>query len=188
MRAFNSSIRIKQGKCGHPGCGTYGPLTKGKCHRHYWQDNKMKSVAKLEEKELQQNESLSTVMEDLDAVFSQYIRLRDSDENGYVKCPCCGAVNYWTECECMHFMKRIHKNTRYLEENCYGGCVSCNEFKDGNMEKYGQFIESIRPGGVELLEEQARVRYDYSVSELKGLISYYSKQVSAMKKTKPMKI
>jgi len=127
-------------------------------------------------------------MDDLDAVFSQFIRLRDSDQNGYVTCPCCGAVNYWTECDCMHFMRREHKNTRYCEENCFGGCKTCNQLKDGNLRKFGAFIESIRPGGVELLEEQAAVSYDYGVSEIKALIAHYSKEVSRMKKTKPLKI
>lgn len=184
----NSTIRAKQGNCSHPGCTYYGPLTKGKCHNHYWSDIRMKSVARLEEKEISQNESLSTVLEDLDLIFSQFIRLRDSDENGYVTCPCCGSVNYWTECDNMHFIPRIHKNTRYSEENCYGGCRSCNQLKDGNIAAFGAFIERLRPGGVDLLEEQARVAYSFTVWEIKSLISHYSKEVNRMKKTKPLKI
>lgn len=184
---YNSSIRVKNGHCQHPGCKTYGPLTKKLCGIHYWQSVRIKSAAKFEEKELSQNESLSTVMDDLDVVFSQFIRLRDSDDNGYIPCYCCGAFNYWTECDCMHFMPRIHQNTRYSEENCHGGCVSCNRQKKGNLLQYGEHLERDSPGSVEFLEEQARISYSYSVSEIKGLISHYSKEVSRMRKTKPLK-
>lgn len=192
MRAFNSSIRIKEGNCSHPGCSHYGPLTKGKCSRHYWQDNKMKSVARLEEKELQQNESLSTVIDDLDIIFSQYVRLKTSDENGYCVCRGCFQVFYWTEMECCHYIPRSHSNTRFLEENCVCGCHNCNKNEGGKLSSYsahfGNIIEKDRLGGVELLEEQARTTYNYSISELKSLMSYYSKEVSQMKKSKPLKI
>ena len=183
----SSTIRPKYGNCQHPGCKTYGPLTKKLCGIHYWQSVRTNSIARLEEREAEQNESLSTVMDDLDIVFSQFIRLRDANENGYITCPCCGVVNYWTDCDNMHFMPRIHKNTRYSEENCYGGCRTCNELKAGNLQAYGEFIEKMRPGGVELLEEQARVQYSYTLSEIKALISHYSKEVSRMKKKIPLK-
>jgi len=183
-----STIRPKYGYCQHPGCKTYGPLTKKLCGIHYWQNSKMKSVARLEEKELQQDESLSSVIEDLDAVFSQFIRLRDSDENGYITCYCCGARYYWTDCDCMHFVPRIHKNTRFSEDNCKGGCKNCNQNEQGNLKDFGEHLEEDRPGSVEALEDQGRVQYNYSIPELKGLIAYYAKEVRAMKKKKPMKI
>lgn len=192
MRAFNSSIRIKEGRCKHPGCSYGGPLTKGLCNFHYWNGVKLRSVSKLEEKELQENESLSIVIEDLDSVFSQWIRLKNSDENGYCTCYGCSKVYYWTEMQCCHYIPRIHKNTRFLEENCFCGCPNCNKNEGGRLSSYseyfGNLIERDRVGGVEALEEQARIEYNYGVSELKGLISYYSKQVSAIKKSKPMKI
>jgi hypothetical protein len=182
-----STIRQKKGQCAHPGCSTYGPLTKGLCQNHYWSGIKMKSVAKLEEKELVRDESLSAVIEDLDAVFSQFIRLRDSDENGYVTCYCCGARWYWTDSDCMHFMPRVHQNTRFSEDNCKGGCVDCNRNEYGNLKAFGEHLEEDRPGSVEALEDQARAPYKYDVPELKGLIAYYAKEVRAMKVKKPMK-
>lgn len=182
-----STIRQKKGVCSHPACNYSGPLTKGLCQNHYWSAIRMKSVAKLEEKEAIRNESLSAVIDDLDVVFSQYIRLRDSDENGYVTCYCCEGFVYWTDAQCMHFMPRIHKNTRFSEGNCHGGCKNCNERKGGNLKVYGEHLERDRPGTVEALEEQARAPYNYDVPELKGLISHYSKEVKRLKKLKPLK-
>ena len=185
---YGSTIRQKKGNCAHPGCGYYGPLIGGKCESHYWGDRRMKSVARLEAKELERYESLSAVVEDLDAVFSQFIRLRDSDENGYITCYCCGRVEYYTDCDCMHFQDRDHMNTRFSEDNCKGGCRICNQRKDGNLRAFAEHLEQDRPGSVEALEEQARAPYKYDVPELKSLIAYYSKQVKAMKAKKPMKI
>lgn len=184
---YNSTIRPKYGYCQHPGCKTYGPLTKKLCGIHYWQTNKLKSVAKMEEKELVREESLSAVIEDLDAIFSQYIRLRDSDENGYVTCYC-GKTVYYTEADNSHFMPRAHMNTRFSEDNCHGSCRYCNQTLKGNLLVYGTWLEKRRAGSVEALECQAVALYKYDVSELKGLIAYYAKEVRLMKAKKPLKI
>lgn len=185
----NSTIRQKNGSCSHPGCSNNGPLVKGLCGIHYWGGVRFKSVAKIEERETAKDESLSAVIEDLDAIFSQYIRLRDSDENGYIACYCeCGRIVYWTEADCMHFMDRDHMNTRFSEDNCHGGCKTCNQYRKGNLWAYGNHLERDRSGMVEALSEQARARYKYDVSELKSLISYYSKEIKRMKKLKPMKL
>lgn len=182
-----STIRQKKGVCSHPGCGYSGPLTKGLCGNHYWSGIKMKSVAKMEEKELVRDESLSAVIDDLDAIFSQYIRLRDSDENGYLTCYC-GKMVYYTEADNSHFMPRAHMNTRFSEDNCTGSCRHCNQTLKGNLQVYGAWLEQRRPGSVEALEDQAAAPYKYDVSELKGLIAYYAKEVRVMKAKKPLKI
>lgn len=189
---YGSTIRQKKGTCKHPGCGKNGPVTKGLCSVHYWMKIRLKSAAKFEEQELEQNESLSTVMQDLDVLFSQWIRLKASDDNGYCVCYGCGAVHYYTEMQCCHYIPRSHKNTRYLEENCVCGCSFCNKNEGGKLSSYsehfGNLIERDRSGGVEALEEQARMEYSYTVSEVKGLISFYSKEVGTLRKKKPLKI
>lgn len=181
-----SSIRPKIGHCEYPGCTYKGALTKKLCPNHYWSGLRLKSAAKFEKIELEQNESLSTVIDDLDTIFSQFIRLRDSDENGYITCYC-GAVVYWTEADNSHYMPRAHMNTRFSDENCAASCKNCNQTLKGNIKIYGAWLEVKRPGSVESLEDQAKIRYDWSVSELKVLIAYYSKEVRAMRKTKPLK-
>lgn len=182
---YNSTIRTKTGKCEK--CGKIGPLTKKKCQSCYWMGIKLKSAERFDRIELEQNESLSTVIEDLDIVFSQFIRLRDSDENGYITCYC-GKVVYWTEADNSHFQPRAHMNTRFLEDNCTPSCRHCNQTLNGNLQAYGAWLEQKRPGSAEALEDQARVQYNYTVSEVKGLISFYSKEVSRIRKTKPLKI
>ena len=39
--------------------------------------------------------------------FSIYIRLRDSDENGYGKCFTCGKIIFWKKGDCGHGIGRL---------------------------------------------------------------------------------
>ena len=39
--------------------------------------------------------TVSKLKKKLDAIFSKYIRLKDADKNGYVKCYTCGVKKYW---------------------------------------------------------------------------------------------
>lgn len=72
--------------------------------------------------------------EKLDVIFSKYIRLRDADENGYVKCVTCDYVGYWFKGKIQngHYIRRNVLITRFDETNCHGQCESCNLWKDKN--------------------------------------------------------
>lgn len=181
---YNSTIRTKEGKCSFGGCNYFGPLTKGLCNNHYWLGVRMKSAAKQEEVALTKDESLATVVADLDAIFSKYIRLKDADENGYATCVTCGDSGKWTLMQCGHFISRAHMYTRFSELNCGCQCPDCNERLRGNIIKFSQYLESIRPGSVDLLTEQGQTVYRYSVYELKQMIADYSQKVKELLKTK----
>lgn len=182
---FNSTIRVKEGKCSFGGCQYYGPLAKGQCPTHYWGGIRMKSAIKQEEFVLTKDESLATVVSDLDAVFSKYIRLKDADENGYAICVTCGDSGKWTLMECGHFISRSHMYTRFSELNCACQCHDCNSRLRGNIIKFSQYLESIRPGSVELLTEHGQTIYRYSITELKSMISDYTHKVKLLKNGKP---
>ena len=77
----------------------------------------------------------------LDKVFSEYIRRRDADENGYVKCCTCPAVKHWKEIDAGHFISRKHMNTRWRETNCHPQCQNCNRSKRGSLVEYLMFMK-----------------------------------------------
>ena len=87
-----------------------------------------------------------TLKSKLDKLFSEYIRRREADENGYVKCFTCGKIKHWKKQQCGHYYSRRFLSTRYDEMNCNVQCVQCNIFKEGNkpvfyqklIEKYGE--------------------------------------------------
>lgn len=92
-------------------------------------------------------------IEKLDEVFSQYIRLRDSDDRGIVECPLCRKRMYWKNAQNMHFISRGVLRYRFDEDNCHAGCYTCNVCKHGNyieytrrmQEKYGiEFVDNMR--------------------------------------------
>jgi Bacteriophage Lambda NinG protein len=68
--------------------------------------------------------------EKLDEVFSEYIRLRDSDHYGYCSCIICGARHFWKSgmrgINNGHFMSRSLLATRFDEDNCHAQCNGCN--------------------------------------------------------------
>lgn len=121
----------------------------------------------------------------LDRWFSLYIRLRDSDANGFGRCISCGKLVHWKEADCGHFINRQHMNTRYDERNCNLQCRSCNRFDEGNnvgymqglVKKYGQCV-------VQELTLKKHLYRKYSDFEYRELIKYYKQKVKELEKQK----
>lgn len=178
----NSTIRTKFGECPLCSNGKEVALTKGLCTSHYWLGVRMKSVQKQEAKELSQDEDLQTLVNDLDIVFSRYIRLRDADLYGNIICYCCGDKVNWKLSDAMHFIPRAHMYTRFMEENVHAGCQKCNRFKSGELALYAQHLERDRSGSVEMLQEHSRIIYKYDRAELKSLIANYSNKLKQLQK------
>ena len=72
----------------------------------------------------------SKIVKKLDTIFSQYIRLKDSN-NEVSTCFTCGKQDHWKKLQCGHFQSRKHYNTRWNENNCQVQCAGCNVFKYG---------------------------------------------------------
>ena len=68
--------------------------------------------------------------------FSEYIRKRDSDENGNCICITCGLIRPWKQMDCGHGIGRQHWGTRYNEKNNHAQCKRCNGFEGGKREVY----------------------------------------------------
>jgi hypothetical protein len=158
------------------------PTTKGYCQRHYWEQNRMKSALKAQEKELQQDEDLQTLVSDLDIIFSRYIRLKDADLYGRIECYCCGEKVKWTMADASHFIPRAHMYTRFLEMNVKPCCQGCNRAKDGNLAAFAGHLERDNPGSVEILQEQARIVQHWSRDELRAMIAEYDKKLKQVQK------
>ena len=61
--------------------------------------------------------SRKNIIKRLDAVFSQYIRLRHA-KNEIAECYTCGKKDHYKKLQCGHFMSRKHYATRWDEDNC----------------------------------------------------------------------
>jgi hypothetical protein len=122
---------------------------------------------------------------DLDRIFSEYIRLRDADQNGYVSCITCGSIHYWFDGHQInngHFLPRGRKATRFDEMNCHSQCVRCNMYKSGEWDIYEQrLIELYGKEAVEELKLKSRIGGGYDGCQLKEKIIEYREKVKQLK-------
>ena len=114
--------------------------------------NKQKSAGKKKPKNLK-----SKLRDELDKVFSQYIRLKYSDENGYCRCISCGKIHFWKDIQCGHYMSRRYMSTRWSEDNARPQDAACNIFNQGNIQMYRRaLIKEIGEQRVDLIKGKTR--------------------------------
>ena len=76
------------------------------------------------------------LQKELDGVFSEFIRLRDTNANLYGKCITCPKIVHYAEADCGHFFSRRFINIRYHENNAHLQCRECNRLYDGRADDY----------------------------------------------------
>ena len=115
----------------------------------------------------------------LDKVFSEYIRRRDADEYGRVKCCTCPAVAHWAEMDCGHFVSRGNMSTRYDEMNCHAQCKTCNQVNGGEWGTHMKYIADRYDYGVpgDLIRQGHQVKH-WTRSELHEMIKLYRQKSS----------
>lgn len=119
--------------------------------------------------------SLSSLEAKLDRVFSNYIRQRDADVGGTVRCVTCRRLLFWKEAHAGHFVKRQHRAVRWDERNVHAQCVSCNTYRGGQQDEYGLFI--IRKYGNQVHEELLGRKHSvikHTRADLQAMIDKYS--------------
>lgn len=120
----------------------------------------------------------------LDAVFSMYIRLRDSKPYGYkyFKCPTCGRVLPFEQADCSHYFSRRSNSTRFDEDNCMAECRYDNRFNAEHLHKMREaLIKKLGEERFQLLEWKHNQSKKWSEFELKALIKYYQQLIDEMK-------
>lgn len=141
-------------------------------------------MAKAKKPEKQKKlKSESKLKKELDAIFSQYIRLKYADDSGMVKCVTCGAVRHWKEMQAGHYISRQHLAVRFDEDNVFPQDVSCNVFRGGNYTAYALFmLDKYGEEKLQWLEQQKHVITKYYPYESK--IEEYKQKVENLKREK----
>ncbi len=118
--------------------------------------------------------SLKSKIKLLDNVFSQFIRFRDTDENGYGKCVSCDAIKHYFDLDAGHYINRKYMSLRYSEINVNAQCYHCNRFDEGNSSGYALGIikkyDERMIGALEIAKHQTYKRTEF---ELKVMIDHY---------------
>lgn len=118
----------------------------------------------------------------LDKVFSEFIRLRDANEQGIIFCISCRKPVFWKESDNGHFVNRVHKSLRFSEINCNAQCRSCNRFDESNPEGYrAGLIKKYGEGIIEKLMIAKNQTMKFSDNELEIMIKFYTQKVKELK-------
>lgn len=129
--------------------------------------------------------SKSSLVEKLDRIFSQFIRLRDSNSDGYCSCISCNSIHFWKTIHNGHYVNRKHMSTRYNEKNCNAQCIKCNTFDEGNVIGYTKGL--IKKYGESVIDELDMLKHSISKInnyEFEILIDHYKKEVDRLLKEK----
>ena len=123
----------------------------------------------------------------LDTVFSEFIRLRDSDQNGICKCITSGEYFHWQECDAGHFITRDNFATRWNEQNVNAQGRGDNRFKSGRQYEHGLAIDrKFGPGTATKLLVLSRGVCNWQPFELEAMYTYYKRAVKELKEQKGM--
>jgi len=90
--------------------------------------------------------------------FSEYIRRKNADRNGYVRCCSCGQIHQWKNVDCGHYISRSFLTVRYDEMNCAPQCKGCNAFRQGNPIEFRKHLID-RYGEKAVLDLEGRKNY-----------------------------
>ena len=118
-----------------------------------------------------------------DETYSIYIRLRDRiSGTNKIKCCCCGKIIDWQESDNAHFIYRSNASTRFLDYNCHACCKTCNQFLDGNLKAYEQFL--IKKYGKEKVEKLKQLKFQtlkWHKHELDSMLVWWKNYIKEMK-------
>lgn len=123
----------------------------------------------------------------LDTIFSQYIRLDRTDDNGYGECVTCRTKLFWKELQNGHYFSRGKYPTRWDEDNCHLQDYRCNVVLKGNYIEYTLFmLDSYGREFVDALKYKSTNGDKISTPDLHNMIEKYSLEVSRLKQEKSL--
>lgn len=106
-----------------------------------------------------------------DKLFSEYIRRKYANHQGFASCFTCGVKKPWQELQNGHYVSRSVNSLRYDERNCHVQCCKCNVFNHGAMDSYALALQKkYGPDILKILAKDKRKSVQYSTSDLQRLI------------------
>ncbi len=115
-------------------------------------------------------------------LVSLWIRQKDADENGMVKCVTCGDSYHWRDVDAGHFISRRNKITKFLEINLGPQCSGCNRFEDGRPAVFARYIDQKHGSGTaQYLESLSKQSIHISRIDYIQQIENYKEKLKANK-------
>jgi len=129
-------------------------------------------------KKTSKRKSRSHTIRKLDTVFSDYIRVSNSDKDGYCTCVTCGKKGKWRKdiIDAGHFITRSAMATRWDERNVKPQCRYCNRYRNGRQYAFSKYL------GHNLAEElylKSKNIVKFTNDDLEEMIEEYSKKLKS---------
>lgn len=120
-------------------------------------------------------------------LFSLYIRLRDADKDGNIRCCTMGNIYPWNKSQAGHyFSQRGNPALIFCEENVHAQSPIANKLQKNNITwDYTEFM--IQKYGLDKIRQMAKLRgkpFKFTRQWLEDKISHYEINVKALKLTK----
>ncbi len=120
--------------------------------------------------------------------FSEFIRLRDSDEFGRLQCVTCQRSGPWRSMDAGHFITRAKESTLFDERNVHGQCKGCNRFQGGKFLEHEMAIDRIHGAGTaQVLKDKALTLCKRTASDYQFIADSYKARVERIKEESPNK-
>lgn len=114
----------------------------------------------------------------LDKIFSIFIRLKNADTNGMVRCITSGKFLHWKDADAGHFITRNNMATRWNEQNVNPQSRGDNRFLSGRQYEHGLSIDRRHGvGTAEKLLIKSKGQCKFHDFELQSMIKHYKDQV-----------
>jgi len=115
----------------------------------------------------------STLVKNLDTIFSIYIRRKDAI-NDIAQCVTCGKKDHWSKLQNGHWASRRHYSTRWDERNCNVQCSGCNVFRAGEIYLYTKYLCSKYGDNFpEELYKLSQKSIKFTDADLQDMITHY---------------
>lgn len=114
-------------------------------------------------------------------IFSQYIRLRDSDSNHCASCITCGDyLPIKLRLQAGHYVSRVVKSIKYDERNVHAQCERCNKYLHGEpilyriaiIKRYGEQVAKYLDS--ELAKHRSGITRRFTTHELRTMRDMYT--------------
>lgn len=133
--------------------------------------------------------SLPSLRKKLWKIFSEYIRRRDADDNGIVKCISCPQIKHYKEMDAGHYHPQsLGLQVVFVEKNVHAQCTYCNHALQGNQVEYSKaLIKRYGEGILEELENIKNSSLKLSRSDYEEMIQKYQFMIDQMNVRTPFK-
>ena len=182
---YNSSLKIKIEPCIY--CGLKKPVFRRDQREPVCKEcatiRDVQQATEAENTRMIQNEGLSDLVDRLDDIFSQWLRLSHADNYGKCECYTCGKKFYWTAMQAGHFIRRGNMLLRWDERNIKPQCERCNCHREERemLAEFAKRLDKETPGVVAILKEEQYIVYKPARTDLNQMIVEYTIKFKKLK-------